>query len=711
MMKFYKQLFIVFVALINSILSFAQNQVTIDQSAYNSNCGTVIDQSGNGLKATWKTGENQSGSILFNFDNSKPLISKVALSNGTDEPVTITQNVEPAFVVTVGERDLKKPNGWIIFFDRVNRKPHDSYTAEIFVKNVKISSQGNRCSLQIDSLYAGPFSGSLVFTLYEGSPLIHIEGVIQSDLDARAIVYDAGLVSSSPDWKNIAWLDIEGKFRRTGMTVPLAESIKVRHRTIIAESENGSLAVFPAPHQYFYPLDFSENYNFNWYGENYRYRLKEFGLGIRLPLDGDQRYVPWFNAPPGTQQRLSFFVLLSNEKGEKTLEQVKRYTRNDQYKKLPDQTTFSSHYHIEHTKDLVGRQPDPDNWNPDDVVIPEDLKEPGFVKVFKDMKVDIVHLAEFHLGETPRLVAKDRLPLLKLMHNECKRLSDRSLLLLPGEEPNVHLGGHWISFFPKPVYWVLNDKEEKPFVEENEGYGKVYHIGNQEETLDLFKEEGGLMWTAHPRIKGSTGFPDNYNQTEFYLSDQFLGGAWKNMPADLSRDRLGERVLNLEDDMANWGKKKYILGEVDVFRVNPDHEQYAHMNVNYLRLNEIPDFSDGWQPVLDALSRGSYFTTTGEVLINEFSVDGILSGDTYKVKKKADVKFNLEWTFPLNFVEVISGDGKDVYREKIDLLETKSFDAGEWIQKMDLRGRKWIRLEVWDIAKNGAFTPPVWLEE
>ena len=30
---------------------------------------------------------------------------------------------------------------------------------------------------------------------------------------------------------------------------------------------------------------------------------------------------------------------------------------------------------------------------------------------------------------------------------------------------------------------------------------------------------------------------------------------------------------------------------------------------------------------------------------------------------------------------------------------------------MDLRGRKWIRLEVWDIAKNGAFTPPVWLEE
>ena len=172
-------------------------------------------------------------------------------------------------------------------------------------------------------------------------------------------------------------------------------------------------------------------------------------MGIRLPLDGDQRYVPWFNAPPGTQQKLSFFILLSTEKGEKTLDRVKRYTRNDQYKKLPDQTTFSSHYHIEHTKDLVGRQPDLDNWNPDDVVIPEDLKEPGFVKVFKNMKVDIVHLAEFHNSQTPRMLAKDRLPLLELMHNECKRLSDESFLLLPGEEPNVHLGGHWISFFSK----------------------------------------------------------------------------------------------------------------------------------------------------------------------------------------------------------------------------------------------------------------------
>jgi hypothetical protein len=29
---------------------------------------------------------------------------------------------------------------------------------------------------------------------------------------------------------------------------------------------------------------------------------------------------------------------------------------------------------------------------------------------------------------------------------------------------------------------------------------------------------------------------------------------------------------------------------------------------------------------------------------------------------------------------------------------------------VDLRGAKWVRLEAWDVAANGAFTQPVWVE-
>ena len=52
------------------------------------------------------------------------------------------------------------------------------------------------------------------------------------------------------------------------------------------------------------------------------------------------------------------------------------------------------------------------------------------------------------------------------------------------------------------------------------------------------------------------------------------------------------------------------------------------MNINYLRLPKLPRYEDGWQPVLDTLRRGAFFTTTGEILIKDFTVGGKQSGET-----------------------------------------------------------------------------------
>src|SRR3546814_15001974 len=55
---------------------------------------------------------------------------------------------------------------------------------------------------------------------------------------------------------------------------------------------------------------------------------------------------------------------------------------------------------------------------------------------------------------------------------------------------------------------------------------------------------------------------------------------------------------------------------------------YAHMNINYLRLDgPLPRYADGWQSVLGALRGGRFFTTTGEVLIPEFTIGGAKSGE------------------------------------------------------------------------------------
>jgi len=97
--------------------------------------------------------------------------------------------------------------------------------------------------------------------------------------------------------------------------------------------------------------------------------------------------------------------------------------------------------------------------------------------------------------------------------------------------------------------------------------GKIYRISNATEMLELLKKEKGLAWTAHARTKGSTGFPDGYWNQDFFLSDRFLGAAWKAMPADLSQPRLGKRVLDLMDDMNNRGLQKKISGTPNKSRI------------------------------------------------------------------------------------------------------------------------------------------------
>ena len=74
------------------------------------------------------------------------------------------------------------------------------------------------------------------------------------------------------------------------------------------------------------------------------------------------------------------------------------------------------------------------------------------------------------------------------------------------------------------------------------------------------------------------------------------------------------------------------------------------------------------------------------------------------------LKASLEWTYPLDRLEVVSGDGNRIYRERVSLIDTKEFGKRDLALDVDLSDRKWARFEVWDIAKNGAFTQPVWIE-
>ncbi len=70
----------------------------------------------------------------------------------------------------------------------------------------------------------------------------------------------------------------------------------------------------------------------------------------------------------------------------------------------------------------------------------------------------------------------------------------------------------------------------------------------------------------------------------------------------------------------------------------------------------------------------------------------------------------LEWTFPLEFVELVWGDGDKTERQIIPATEKMPFTNGRFRIPFDVAGKKWVRFAVWDSAGNGAFTQPVHLK-
>src|SRR5439155_25224207 len=103
--------------------------------------------------------------------------------------------------------------------------------------------------------------------------------------------------------------------------------------------------------------------------------------------------------------------------------------------------------------------------------------------------------------------------------------------------------------------------------------------------------------------------------------------------------------------------------------------------------------------ILHALRAGDFFVTTGEVLISDFPVK--------RQDEKLQVTASLDWTFPLEFVEVVWGDGVKTERNVISATDTQPFDRKRITVRLDSAGKKWLRFAAWDSAGDGAFTQPV----
>ena len=485
--------------------------------------------------------------------------------------------------------------------------------------------------------------------------------------------------------------------------------LRARNRILLLEQERGTLAVFPPSHKFFFAREIEANLGYVWYRQGPQGR---FDVGVRQG-EREEMYRPWgasdeiwekrvrqsrrfaqgnfalYNAPPGTPQRMAVYYYLGAGDAESTLQSVLAYTHGDRYKPLEGYQVAVSHFHTHFAEQLT------DLGSLD--------ARPPWVSAFRGLGVNIAMMSDFHGDGHPGGEGAIRFRELGEYFEACRRHSDKGFLLMPGEEPNAHFGGHYTLVFPQPVYWSKVRGADAPFRSDHPRYGAVYRVGSASEMLALVEEQRGLFWQAHPRTKGSTFYPDVVQDAPHFLSDRYLGGAFQSLPADLSQARIcEERCFGTLDDMNNWAGPKYLIAEGDTYTKYPEDEIYPHLIVNYVRLDELPSFDEDWAPIVEALRRGDFFVSTGEVLIPESRIEGFEGRRTLVAR--------VEWTFPLEFVEVVWGDGRETGRQVLPTREAGSFGEKTFRLGFEARGKKWVRFAAWDSAGNGAFTQPVHLE-
>jgi hypothetical protein len=301
------------------------------------------------------------------------------------------------------------------------------------------------------------------------------------------------------------------------------------------------------------------------------------------------------------------YFYVSGEPAAAALDGALAFTRGDRYKPLAGYQVMASHFHM----DLGQRTRATGSL---DTMLPDLL-------ALRAAGINIV-------SPTDRPNAATRLNILADYFEAARRHSDKDFLIMPNEEVSEMLGGHWDILFSKPLFWTRDRKPGQPLVEDHPTYGKVYRSGSPADIMEMVRRENALIFMPHPRTKGSTGFPDAVKETEHFRDDNYRGVGWRGgMGLALSERRLSDfRVLPLLDDMNNWmadssGAPKFLLAITETYAKQPGDDIYANNPVNYIKVDPLPA-SDDMSPVINAIKRGDYFVTSGEVLIPSYAVKG-----------------------------------------------------------------------------------------
>ncbi len=654
-----------------------------------------------GTAVCWEGEKGLRFRAYFGIEKASPHIYGIEYEKD-GEWILIEQDLHPYFRITTGirrmdrNRGLNYENRWWVYGDPpMDDIPNvETNLAQYESRRYDVKKDGARTTVEFDGVNCRFFKGRCRITVFEGSNLLRVELIMMTQEPSLAYLYEGGLAGFAA--REVEYIRPDHTLKHDDVLYGPTDKVfrvRSRNRNIVACLKNGmAVGVFPPPHAFFFARQLENIVGYNFY------RPERDGtiLGIMHSQKGkyyeacpNHRAWACYNAPAGTEQRLGVYFYICPEKHEEAKDVFEScrngllaYTHKDSYKILPGYKTLVNHFHLSFGE-VWNEQPD---------------LEQDWIKLFKALGVNIACLNDFHANWHEYDNGKLRFEEQKIYFEACRQWSDENFLIMPSEEPNCGIGGHWNLYLNQPTFYSRSRGVDQPYLTETpDGDGKYYHLANIDDVYRFLKDTDGLLLTPHPETKANEGYPEDYLDTELFRSRNYLGIGFRYMPADLSFERLADgRVFDTLDKLNNLAPNpKYVLGEVDTYKKTAEYDLYGDFNVNYVKLDRVPSVDDTSE-LIKAFKNGDWFVTTGEVLIENYCVkDGCVEAD-------------LSWTFPIDFCEIVYSDGTSMGQQRIRLTGEKPFGRKHILMQVP-EGMKWVRFTAWDCATNGAFTQPVFL--
>jgi hypothetical protein len=610
------------------------------------------------------------------------------------------------------------------------RKPEEVKRATAIFKaqGCDVKTDGGRIEVSFSGVDMGIFAGRLQYTVYKGTNLIRQEVIAKTDQESVAYKYDAGVkgLAIQPA-SRVVWRDTSNNWQESALESAVNTNPAVAvaaNRLLAIQNGSGSLAVFPPPHSFFWVREIALNLGYNWFRKD---SASSYSIGIRQAeseadpafgghgAEDTRQNFALYNARPGTWQRMPMYLLVGVGTAKAGVDAALAYTRNDHYKPLPGYLVMARHFHTSPVSRLLG------SGALDNVLDDFQLARSAGVNVYEPVGGGgVVPTGTTPIGPRqpaaaggppPQPTDDTRLKGQALYYEMAKLQARKDFFVLPTEEifnisgSKEQLGGHNDLLPSHPVYFVNGRAEGQPFVETHSTYGRVYHLGSPADFVEMAHRENMVFFMPHPNTKSSAGYPEFIKDKQFFKDPVFGGVGFRwGMGLDLSEERLCDyRCMTVFDAMNNWTADqaippKYMTAIAETYVNRTGDDFYANTPVTYLK----PDgqlTGDNWAPIVNSLKKGTFFATSGEVLISSYDVQG--------TGRQRTIAADIEWTFPLEFAEVVWGDGQKTDRQIIRLTDLPAFGTHHFQIPFDATGRKWVRFAVWDSAGNGAFVQPV----